>query len=794
MIAGSSPDILYVTNEDGPRRSLMDVFNAAGLLINITDSREDALSLLTNKPLSAIVFHADEAAAMLNAEKDSARIKRQMDAVYEIAMLVERTDLDLSQRLERVPSLLQHGLNDPEQTQVQIIFEGQTFSTGETPEPGNRISTVIRREHERIGEIRAAHADATYVFDDSEHRLLEMTAHTLHCAIKRATMAEEIEAIQQSDVAALRKDNERLRILHRIDSAILARRSTVEIAELTIHNLYDVVDFQRASLTMFDFEAGEAIATVTDDPATTGMRFPLQRVTTLLDKLRDRIPHIEPDLYEVESPSPAEEVWIKRGVRSYTLFPLVVNGELIGSLNLGRLQSGVLPENTLQLVSEIAGQLAIALYHTWQHEQDMQRVAELEAQRQTLNRQIDTSSSELYAANERLKREISVREQAEAAEHQQRILAESLRDIATALNSSLDFNDVLDQVLASIGRVLPFDAINIMLVEDKGMVRMSRARGYTEHTPDDADLQDVFPLQDRDYLKIMYQTRLPLIISDTQDSDFWSSRPEQAWIRSYIGAPIITDDTVIGFINVKSVAPSYYQDKHLERLKMFTDQAAIAFRNARDHEKAIQYAMLEDRQRLARDLHDAVSQTLFSATMVAGTTLHGWARSPESIQPKLEQLNRLIRGALAEMRTLLLELRPQALQETPLNDLVRQLAEAYSGRNLGTIGIEITGDADLPPQIKTEMYRILQEALNNVSKHARADHVRVALLYTSDGVTITITDDGRGFAPDAIDPSALGLNIMRERARNIGGQLDIESQPKRGTTITLRWKKEVKKN
>lgn len=783
-----SPDILYVTNKQGPRRALMDVFNGAGLLISIADSREDAISMATDQALDAIIFHAEDATALLRAEQLGANQQRQADTLYEIMLLADRPDLSLPNILTEAAELLPQITPQPQDIRGYYAhYEAITSDAQPPPGDGWHIASPLREGQRQVGEIGLTHPLDSYTFPPQTERFLTMVASVLSSRITREALSQTLETIESTDVAMLRRENERLRVLHQIDTAILSQQTTMEIAELTIRELQKLVDFRRASLTLFDFAANEAISIFTHDPDTRGMRIPLVRVHKLIDLLRDGQPHIEPDLYSLETPSPAEQVWIQRGIRSYTMFPLVFEGELFGSLNLGRLQPGSLSQATLGLVAEVSGRMATALYAAHQRETDQQQVRELEEKQATLTRQINASTSELYATNERLEREIRVRQQAESAEHQQRILAESLRDIATALNSSLDFNDVLDQVLASIGRVLPFDAINIMLVEQGDRVRISRARGYEDQSPDEVDLKAVFPLAQRDYLRIMHNTHLPLIINDTHDSEFWGNRPEQAWIRSYIGAPIITDGIVIGFINVKSVAPGYYQDNHLERLKMFTDQAAIAFRNARDHEKAIQYAMVEDRQRLARDLHDAVSQTLFSATVVAGTALRGWARSPESVQPQLEQLNRLIRGALAEMRTLLLELRPQALEDTALNELVRQLAEAYSGRNRSTIGIEITGDADLPASVKIEFYRILQEALNNVSKHARASHVRVTLTYTARSVDIEVIDDGRGFVPDAVDPGAMGLNIMRERARHIGAELSIESQPNHGTRLTLHW-------
>ncbi|HBX71228.1 MAG TPA: hypothetical protein DEH25_18090 [Chloroflexi bacterium] len=148
------------------------------------------------------------------------------------------------------------------------------------------------------------------------------------------------------------------------------------------------------------------------------------------------------------------------------------------------------------------------------------------------------------------------------------------------------------------------------------------------------------------------------------------------------------------------------------------------------------------------------------------------------------------------MRALLLELRPAALLETSLENLLRQLGEAIMGRESISVIIDTQGECKLPPDVHIALYRIAQEALNNVVKHARANHVRINLKYlcTDDeqfaGVELSIVDDGRGFKPQGIAPERLGLGIMRERAESIGARLEVESQPETGTQVVVKWKLE----
>ncbi len=204
-------------------------------------------------------------------------------------------------------------------------------------------------------------------------------------------------------------------------------------------------------------------------------------------------------------------------------------------------------------------------------------------------------------------------------------------------------------------------------------------------------------------------------------------------------------------------------------------------------EKARELAAIEERQRLARDLHDAVSQTLFSASLIADVLPRLWERNLEEGRKRLEEVRQLTRGALAEMRTLLLELRPASLIEAELPQLLRQLAESINGRARVPVTVLVEGQSSIPTDIKIALYRIAQEALNNVAKHSAAKAANVNLLYEPDKIILSISDNGKGFDPAVVRPDSLGLGIMRERARESGAILSIESKLGQGTTICAAW-------
>lgn len=205
--------------------------------------------------------------------------------------------------------------------------------------------------------------------------------------------------------------------------------------------------------------------------------------------------------------------------------------------------------------------------------------------------------------------------------------------------------------------------------------------------------------------------------------------------------------------------------------------------------RAVEDAVTAERNRLARELHDAVTQTLFAASLMAEVLPDLWDIDEAEARKSTEELRQLTRGALAEMRTLLFELRPAALSQARLCDLLRQLSEAVTGRQSLPIELYIDGDCEIPCDVKVEIYRIAQESLNNIVKYARATQVEINVRLEADQVHLEIKDNGIGFDGTCVKPTSLGLRIMRERAEAIHAQLQVTSQPGFGTTVSLDWYK-----
>lgn len=259
-------------------------------------------------------------------------------------------------------------------------------------------------------------------------------------------------------------------------------------------------------------------------------------------------------------------------------------------------------------------------------------------------------------------------------------------------------------------------------------------------------------------------------------------------IKSLVVVPLVYRGEAIGFLGFDSIRRERaWSDESIALLKMVSDILVMALERKQAAE-AVAAAAATERNRLARELHDSVTQTLFSASLIAEVLPRLSERNPDEARRRLEELRQLTRGALAEMRTLLLELRPSALSEVPLNELLRQLVEAAMGRSRVPMTLTIEGEHAPPTEVRIALYRIAQEALNNVTKHAAAQHASLSLCCCQpQRVEMRIGDDGRGFDTRFISSEHLGLDIMRERADAIHATLRVESEPGRGTHVSLLW-------
>ncbi|MBN1249763.1 MAG: HAMP domain-containing protein [Anaerolineae bacterium] len=273
-------------------------------------------------------------------------------------------------------------------------------------------------------------------------------------------------------------------------------------------------------------------------------------------------------------------------------------------------------------------------------------------------------------------------------------------------------------------------------------------------------------------------------------------------IETVISVPLVVRDRAVGVLNLvdrgdagavgdaaargPGAEDALLSPEMRSLLAAIGQQVGVAVENAALYEQAEATAAAAERNRLARELHDAVSQTLFTASLIADTLPPLWERNPDEALRQLATLRRLTRGAQAEMRTLLLELRPAALVETDLEILLGHLGRAVAARADVDAVLMLEPVGPVPVDTKIALYRIAQEALNNVAKHADADRVTIALGPTATGPQLEIRDDGRGFDPAAVPPDHFGLQTMRERAAAMGAELTVRSAEGEGTVVIVR--------
>ena len=262
---------------------------------------------------------------------------------------------------------------------------------------------------------------------------------------------------------------------------------------------------------------------------------------------------------------------------------------------------------------------------------------------------------------------------------------------------------------------------------------------------------------------------------------------EPASARSELAVPITAQEKVVGVLHIEALGEHAFEEVDRFTAQTLADQLAIAIVNSQLYDRAQELAAVHERQRLARDLHDAVSQTLFSTSLIAEVLPRLWEKDPEEGRRRMEELRRLAKGALAEMRMLLLELRPAAVVDAGLPELLRHLVDAFGSRAGIPAVLELEGDAKLPPDVHTAVYRVAQEALNNVQKHARASEATVRCSVAADRAELVVSDDGVGFDPASVEGDRLGIRIMSERAAGINGTVTFQSEPGSGTTVRLVW-------
>jgi signal transduction histidine kinase len=379
-----------------------------------------------------------------------------------------------------------------------------------------------------------------------------------------------------------------------------------------------------------------------------------------------------------------------------------------------------------------------------------------------------------------------------------RQVAEALRDMLAILNSNRLLDEILDAIVVQACRLLGCDAIALFELDRKTDLLSIRAS------------QDL----DVDYVAGMMmpvgkgaagqavQNRQPVTLQDSAAMLTMldpAEHPPERWAlmerivqsyRSLFAAPLITKDEAYGALVLYYRTERAFSDEEIALVLAFANQAALAIDNAALRAHAERSAVAAERDRMARELHDSVTQSIYSVNLYAEAAarllLDG--RAPEAAE-HLRELRDTAQEALREMRLMIFELRPLALEKGGLVAALRARLDAVEVRGgvQAELKVEgVQGAEHLSTMVQEELYHIAQETLNNTLKHANASHVKVLLQFQETVTHLEICDDGAGFALDAASGrGGFGLHGMQERAQRIAGKLNIESAPGKGTTVRV---------
>jgi signal transduction histidine kinase len=385
----------------------------------------------------------------------------------------------------------------------------------------------------------------------------------------------------------------------------------------------------------------------------------------------------------------------------------------------------------------------------------------------------------------------SERELEQRVEDRTRELA-TLLEVARNVGSTLELQPLLQLILEQVRTVVPYDR-SLIMIRDDDALRVLAIRAEPGFEMEQSQLKIRAPIADGGLIWELVERGEPAIIEDTHENtalaELWrknnDSALEAALLRvgSWMAVPMRLGDVTIGMLVASKEQRNFFTRGHAELATAIGTHAAMAITNAQLYERAQQAASLEERQRLARELHDSVSQALYGIALGAQTARLRIDKDPSTAIEPIEYTMSLAQAGLAEMRALIFELRPESLESEGLVAALEKQISATEARHGLSIATQLGDEPECRIEVKEALYRIAQEALHNVVKHARAGEIRVELSGDEGALHLTISDDGAGFDVTATYPGHVGLLSMPERAAKLGGYVTIDSAPGRGTTV-----------
>jgi PAS domain S-box-containing protein len=370
---------------------------------------------------------------------------------------------------------------------------------------------------------------------------------------------------------------------------------------------------------------------------------------------------------------------------------------------------------------------------------------------------------------------------------------EALLELSREMGSTLELAPLLNTVLAELKGVVDYSGAAIGIVEGDDLLIAE----YVGPIPRDEIVGQRYRIDgDHPYGEVVRMGK-PVILGDMWAHTPWlddsRDRVDDGLMQhfrnthSWLGVPLMVKGTVFGVLRIDHPRKNFFSGEHARLVSAFAAHAAVAIENARLYEQAQRTAALEERQRLARELHDSVSQALYGIALGARTAQRLLERNAEDAKKPLQYVLSLAEAAFAEMRALIFELRPDSLDTEGLIAALERQIESLRYRHQLIVEADLCEEPETGISVKEAMYRIAQEAAQNAVKHARATRIDICLCVTvHNELLLEVVDDGRGFDVSNSPPGHFGLRSMRERAEGLNGALELESAPGEGTRITVR--------
>jgi signal transduction histidine kinase len=360
-------------------------------------------------------------------------------------------------------------------------------------------------------------------------------------------------------------------------------------------------------------------------------------------------------------------------------------------------------------------------------------------------------------------------------------ILQAVSSAVLAVTRHLSVREVLQVIVRSAQRLLDARYAALGVPDDDGSFAEFVAEGIT-----DKQWDAIGPLpRQHGMLGAMLREGTPVRLPDLRDDPRFEWWPKaHPVMKDFLGVPIRDGEQVVGiiFLANKRTQGGFTQEDQ-ELLTLFAAHAAIALANARLYESGRELAMLEERNRMARELHDAVTQKLFSLRLTAQAAATMLETAPAKAAVELERVQRLAGEALSELRAVIVELRPAELDRHGLAETLRKHVRLLDRLHASEVTFECDELPPLDPPVEVAVLRVAQEALHNALRHSNAARVSVGLTYEDGKLTMTVRDDGDGF--EQAESRGLGLVSMRDRAESVGGVMTVGSARGEGTTVRV---------